>query len=174
MRRGTSQQYRNLVTHHCPATMPTSPWLVAAPFIASAVLLVIGPFIGKKIEARLSAVYTTWRDTDLQEAPAGTQLASYAPATVAKSALWAMDAAQILGAFLLPVLGVIVLTPSTAAEIFYVVYCAIVLIALVVFVRCYPIDDYHTRRRVKAFTLVPLIGIPVNIVAAILAYTIAS
>jgi hypothetical protein len=180
--------------------MPTSALIVAAPFIASAVLLVVGPFIGIKIEARLRDVYEKWLKGDLENAFTGTKLMSYDPAakakskllshdpaavakgnlvswdpaTVAKSAIWAMDAAQILAAFLLPVLGVIVLRPSTGAVILYAVYCGSVLIALFVFIRRYRIDDYHTRWRVRAFTLVPLIGIPVNVVAAAVAYIIAS
>jgi hypothetical protein len=144
---------------------------VAAPFIAGAVLLFLGPFVAMAVEARLATVFQNWLDDDGLPPRALAKLGSYSPETVAKSSVWSIDAAQILATFLLPWLGVALLRPGLALFLLYLVVSVVVLAGLLWFIYRVKADDYHTRG-VWIFTPVPLFGIPVNVAAAIVAAAI--
>jgi hypothetical protein len=141
---------------------------VAAPFIASLILLILGPFVGIGVEYRLRDVLARWRDDD-ELCPAVTErLVSYHPDTVAKSSLWAIDAAQIFATFLPPLLGIALLRPGLALFMLYLAASVAVIAGYLAFLFLVPVDRYHVHGK-WIFSPVPLIGIPITGGAAIAA-----
>jgi hypothetical protein len=142
---------------------------VAAPFIASTLILALGPFVAIAVESRLGKVLRAWRDADALSSATEEQLISYDPDTVAKSAMWTIDAAAISATFFPPLLGLVLLRTGRAIELVYLVALVAVVAGLLWFLFRVPIDRYHTRG-VWIFTPVPIFGIGVSIVAAVAAY----
>lgn len=144
---------------------------VAAPFLASAALLALGPFVALAVEARLASTLARWRDEDGLSAAAKKRLISYSPGTVAKSAIWTIDAAGISATFFPPMLGLALLRTGRAIELLYFLALVAVVATLLWFLVRVPIDRYHSRG-VWIFTPVPLAGVVVNVLAAGAAYWI--
>jgi hypothetical protein len=138
---------------------------VAAPFLASTLLLVFGSFLALAIEHRLAREFAGWRDSDGLSNAAVKRLNSYAPDTVAQSSVWTIDAAQIVATFLQPLVGIAIMRPGLELLLFYIAASVVVLSVFFWFVFRVPVDSYHATGK-GIFTLVPLIGIPVNLAAA--------
>lgn len=144
---------------------------VAAPFIANSVILALGPFVALAVESQLSTTLREWLDADAIGATAEGKLISYAPSTIAKSALWTIDGAGIVAAFFPPLLGIVLLRAGTLIDVLYIVALIVVVAGLLWFLVQVPIDRYHTRG-IWIFTPVAVVGVAVNVLAAGAAYAI--
>jgi hypothetical protein len=154
-----------------PAADVSARLTVAAPFIASCLILALGPFIALGVESQLGKALKQWLENDTQNCTHEVKLTSYEPETVAKSSLWAIDAAGIAATFFPPLLGIVLLKTGTAANLIYLGSLVVVVAGLFWFLYRVPIDQYHTRG-FKIFTPVPIYGAIVNAMAAVAAYAI--
>jgi hypothetical protein len=144
----------------------------AAPFLASALLIAIGPFVGLPIEWRIKRQLSEWARTsgtnedDLPEA--------FAPENLAAATGWVVDASQIVAVCLGPLVGVLLLH-STANGSVVLLYLAGVLVAFAWFLAFTfrsSIDRYPNRKH-WWMTRVTLVGIAVNVAAAGVAAALA-
>jgi hypothetical protein len=145
--------------------------VVAAPFLASALILALGPFIALAVEDRLRSALVRWLDEDGLSASARERLISYHPDTVAKSAIWVVDAAGVVATLFPPILGLALLRTSRMIELVYLLAVVIVVAGFLWFLFRVPLDRYHTRG-LWIFTPVPLVGVGASLIASVAAYLI--
>jgi hypothetical protein len=141
---------------------------VAAPFIVSAALTALGPFVDLVIEPRLKEAFLEWARAD--EEVNVDELISYAPETLARSSSWTIDAAQFVGMALAPLVGLLVLRGdlNDALTLFYVLAMVVVVAGFLYFVIRVRVDQYHGKGW-WILTPVTLIGIGLNVAAALVA-----
>lgn len=151
------------------ASEPTR-FTVALPFIAGAILLLVGSVVAVFVEKRAEKAFTAWGETDDVDADT---LVSYDPKTLAKSVGWTTDAAQLVALVLSPILGLLLLEPSLSCGLIvvYVVAVATAIIGEWYFVTRVPMDQYHAKSR-WIFSPVTIIGVLLNLIAAAVAAAI--
>lgn len=140
------------------AQVTVTPFDAAVPFVVSAILMFIGPFSGLAIEKRLAQEFVEW----------GVGTESYTAATLAKTAGWTIDAAQVITMFLTPFMGLLLLKPDlgSALSLLYLGSFVVSLCGFLGFTYLVPIARYGPPRHIPLFAPVSLIGIVVNLVAA--------
>lgn len=98
---------------------------VAAPFLANAFVLLLGPFGALAIEHRFAATYRRW-DRSVEAPPLP---GHHDPDQVAETTVWAIDASQILIVLLGPIAGLLILHPNINAAV-SVVYIAVIVLSV--------------------------------------------
>jgi hypothetical protein len=143
----------------------------ALPFIVTALLLTLGPFVELAIEYRLERELVRWAEeanvdvTQLDE--------SMNPATHARAAGWAIDAAQIVATVLAPAVGLMLLKPDlgSALALLYLGSFLVAAAAFLGFTFLIPIDKYGAWK-LWIFSPVAVIGVALNGAAAVIAWLI--
>lgn len=152
----------------------TSRFDVAAPFLASALLLFLGPFALLAVISRLAGEYRRWASQQaLPERAAECEAKMSAPPLIidpdqlAQNAIWAVDASQILIIFLAPVVGLFILHNhlGTAIAVLYVASLVVTLAGFLAFTFLGPIDRYPSWG-FWIFTPVTVLGILATLAAA--------
>jgi hypothetical protein len=149
-----------------PVSTDVSRFDVAVPFLLSALLLALGPFVGLAIEHRLKGEFTSWAEEMGQDI--GELDDSLQPAAHARAAGWACDAAQLVGTVVAPATALLLLKPDlgSALALLYLVTIVGAFVAFLAFTFLVPVDKYGTRRIVWIFSPLAVIGVGVNAVAA--------
>jgi hypothetical protein len=134
----------------------------AVPFLISALLLVLGPFQVLAIQSRLKDVFTKWIG-DGEVTPGAMADAG----TLAGTAVWTVDAAQILANIVAPLVGLLVLRPGLGSplSVLYVIAFVVAVAAFLGFTFLVKVDGYGISR-VPLATPVVVIGVLLNLVAA--------
>jgi hypothetical protein len=154
-----------------PPTLAATSFDVAVPFLANALLLMLGPFIGLAIVARLRQVYRGWADQILVD-PGSTEISSRPPLVndpdqQAEIATWVIDAAQTSAIFLGPLVGLLLLRSrlENAVALLYVGSFLAAFAAFLSFTFLVAPDRY-SRRGIWIFSPVTIIGVILNLAAA--------
>lgn len=162
---------------------------VASPFLVSALLLFLAPFVAHAIEYRLRDVFTVFLEApERPTLPGETEI-------LARTAVWTIDAAQTITIFLGPLVGLVVVRPNLAGplSLLYVVSLVVAIATFLGFTFKTDVNKYDYpwklplagRRlpvlgwtlpfgewRVKFFTRLVVVGILVNLIAGGLAWLI--
>jgi hypothetical protein len=135
---------------------------VAIPFLVSALLLVLGPFLVLAIQSRLKAVFTVWIATGVVDASQSADAG-----TLAGTAVWTVDASQILANIVAPLVGLLILKPGLGSPIslLYVAAFVVAIAAFLAFTFLVEVDGYGISR-VPLATPVVVIGVLLNLAAA--------
>jgi hypothetical protein len=140
----------------------------AAPFLINALLLVLGAFQLLAIQSRLEKVFTKWIEAGkVSPGP-------YADAgTLAGTAVWTVDAAQILANIVAPLVGLLLLKPDlgSALSILYGGAFVVAFVAFLGFTFLSKVDGYGISQ-VPLVTPVLVIGVLLNLIAAGIAVAI--
>lgn len=140
----------------------------AAPFLISALLLVLGPFQVLAIQSRLKEVFTKWiAEGEVKPGPMADA------GTLAGTAVWTVDAAQILANIVAPLVGLLVLKPELGSplSVLYVGAFVAAVSAFLGFTFMVRVDGYGISR-VPLATPVVVIGVLLNLIAAGIAVAI--
>lgn len=142
---------------------------VALPFVVSAVLLALGPFVGLAIEHRLKSEFTRWAEEMGYDV--GQLDESLQPAVHARAAGWASDAAQLVGTVVAPATALLLLKPDagSALALLYLATFVVAFAGFLAFTFLVPVDRYGTARMMSIFSPVAVIGVAVNLAAAAVA-----
>jgi hypothetical protein len=150
---------------------------VAAPFLVNVAVVVVSALASSTIITKLERAFALWREDVTTETDdegnekKGTETVSQPlisdPAQTAQPSIWAMDASQILGLFLGPVLGLILLAPplTSVLGVVYIVGIVACIGTFFAFVAWVKADRYPTWGKWK-LTPVTIGGIFVSLVAA--------
>jgi hypothetical protein len=138
---------------------------VALPFIVNCLLLIVGPFMGLAVVSRLSAMFRGWLEEEgisIDELPVPLD-----PDTLANTAIWTIDAAQIMTLFLSPLVGLLLLRSNLGDLAFlYVASFVVAVSGFLGFTFASTADRYPWKFRIWIFTPVTLCGLTLNGAAA--------
>jgi len=156
---------------------------VAAPFLANALLVLLGAFLGPLIIMKLEGAFGDWiagvQVEKSMKCPKckkehlvkiDTTSVIFDAEQSAQASIWAIDASQILGLFLGPLLGIVLLSPpwSSGVALLYIAGIFVCVIAFAYFVAKVRVDSYWTWGY-PLFTPVSIAGILVSLAAAVAA-----
>jgi hypothetical protein len=140
----------------------TSSWVLAAPFLASAVLVVVSPI-------PVATVRKSTRDYYSQQA-APSQVYAL-PSALADRAEWAIDASQAWVVTLVPVMGLIFAIPGDVPGLVALGYLVALVVGFLLFLWVVNTDDasaWARRRFLRVYSVVAGVGFLVNAVGAAL------
>jgi hypothetical protein len=106
-----------------PALAGITRFDVAAPFLANALVLLLGPVGAIAVEHRFAATYRQWDDS----VNATGLPVHHDPDQIAKTTVWAIDASQILVVLLGPIAGLLIFHPDISSGVAVVYLAAVVL-----------------------------------------------
>lgn len=142
---------------------------VALPFLVGGALLLISSFTGVAIAQRLERVLTAWFTEQGINVPALN--VPQDPGSLASTAAWTVDAAQILAIVLGPLIGLLILRPHLGGTLSFVYIVSLVVSVAAFFSFTFRVraDKYSSRVWLRVLTPVGAIGLALNLAAAAVA-----
>jgi hypothetical protein len=142
---------------------------VALPFLVGGALLLISSFTGIAITQRLERVLNEWFTEEGIDVPS--LGVPQDPASLASTAAWTVDAAQILAVVLGPLIGLLILRPHLGGNLSFVYLVSFVVGIAAFFGFTFRVraDKYSSITWLGVLTPVGAIGLALNLVAAAVA-----